>query len=106
VVVLVVELVELVVVVPVEALARAVLPEEAALVRVLLPIRRPILEARPGAAPTLRSVVIRTPVRTPTPMSRTARMKEIKIAHPVAAETGECSRISSACVARGVATIG
>jgi hypothetical protein len=88
VVVLAVELVvELVVVVPVEALARAMLPEQAAAVRVLLPIRRPILEARPGAAPILRSGVIRTPVRTPTPVTRTARMKEIKIAHPAADET-------------------
>jgi hypothetical protein len=87
-VVLAVELVvELVVVVPVEALARAVLREQAAALRVLLPIRRPILEARPGAAPILRRWVVRTPVRTPTSMTRTARMKEIKIAHPVAAET-------------------
>jgi hypothetical protein len=51
----VVELVvEPVVVVPVEALTRAVLPEQPAAVQVLLPIRRPILEARPGAAPILR----------------------------------------------------
>jgi len=36
-----------------EALARAVLPEQAAAVRVLQPIRRPILEVRRGAAPIL-----------------------------------------------------
>jgi hypothetical protein len=56
--------VELLVVVPGEALARAVLREQAA-VRVLLPIRRPILEARPGAAPILRAWAIRTPTRIP-----------------------------------------
>jgi hypothetical protein len=66
-----------------EALARAMLPEQAAAVRVLLPIRRPILQEPPGAAPTW---VIRTPLRTSTPMTRTAQMKEIKIAHIVAAE--------------------
>jgi hypothetical protein len=66
------------VVVPERVLARAVLPEGA-----LLP-QRPILEARPEGAPTLLWV-IRTPVRTPTAM-RAARMKEIKIVHPVAAE--------------------
>jgi hypothetical protein len=42
--------VELVVVVPVEVLARAVLAAQAAAVRALLPIRRQILQARPGAA--------------------------------------------------------
>ena len=42
--------VEQVVVVPVEVLARAVLLAQAAAVRALLPIRRPILQARPGAA--------------------------------------------------------
>jgi hypothetical protein len=76
----------------VAALPREVLPEQAAAVRVLLPIRRPILEARQGAATTLRSWIIRTPVRTPTPKTRTARMKEIKIVHPVAAET-RCRRM-------------
>ena len=38
---------------PVEVPARAVLPEQAAAVRVLLRIRLPILQARPGAAPIL-----------------------------------------------------
>ena len=42
--------VELVVVVPVEVLARAVLAAQAAAVRALLPIRRQTLQARPGAA--------------------------------------------------------
>jgi hypothetical protein len=51
----VVGLVEQVLVVPVEVLARAVLPAQAAAARALLPIRRPILQARPGAAaPILR----------------------------------------------------
>ena len=45
--------VEQVLVVPVEVLARAVLPEQAAAVRVLLRIRLRILQARPGAAPIL-----------------------------------------------------
>jgi hypothetical protein len=73
--------------VPVEALARAVLEEQAAAARVLLPIqvqRRPIREGRRGAAPILAAWAIRTPAAPPT---RTARMTgEIKIAHPVPAE--------------------
>jgi len=44
--------VALVVLVPVEVLARAVLPEQAVAARVLLPIRPRILQARPGAAGT------------------------------------------------------
>ena len=55
VVVVVLVLVEQVLVVPVEVLARAVLPAQAAAVRALLPIRQQILQARPGAAaPILR----------------------------------------------------
>jgi hypothetical protein len=92
------EEVEVEVVVPVEALARAVLPEQAAAVRVLLPIRRPILQARPGAALILRSWAIRTPVRTPTPITRTARTKAIKIAHPVAAETPSIGTANAATI--------
>jgi hypothetical protein len=48
-----VEVVGVAAVVPVEVPARAVLPEQAAAVRVLLRIRLPILQARPGAAPIL-----------------------------------------------------
>jgi hypothetical protein len=85
--------VELVVLVPVEVLARAVLPEQAAAARVLLPIQPQILQARPGAAaPILRAWVIRGPVRTPTPMTRAAQLIEIKIARPVAAES-QCTRM-------------
>ena len=62
-------LVEQVLVVPVEVLARAVLPAQAAAVRALLPIRRPILQARPGAAAPILRQAIQTPeVWTPTPM--------------------------------------
>ena len=61
--------VEQVLVVRVEALARAVLPAQAAAIRALLPIRRQILQARPGAAAPILQQVIRTPeVWTPTPM--------------------------------------
>jgi hypothetical protein len=45
---------EQVLVVPVEVLARAVLPAQAAALRALLPIRQLILQARPGAAPILQ----------------------------------------------------
>jgi hypothetical protein len=83
----------------VEALARAVLPEAAA-ARVLLRIRRPIREARQGAALILRAWAIRASIRTLAPPTiRTARTtREVKIAHPVAAEGknpgptgGECA---------------
>ena len=61
--------VEQVLVVPVEVLARAVLPAQAAAIRALLPIRRQILQARRGAAALILQQVIRTPeVWTPTPM--------------------------------------
>jgi hypothetical protein len=78
-------------VVPVEALARAVLAEQAVAARVLQPIqvqRRQVREARRGAAPILPAWAIRTPIRTPAvPPTRTARMTaEIKIAHPDPAE--------------------
>jgi hypothetical protein len=56
-------LVEQVLVVPVEVLARAVLPDQAAA------IRQQILQARPGAAAPILQEVIRTPeIWTPTPM--------------------------------------
>jgi hypothetical protein len=62
-------LVEQVLVVPVEVLARAVLPAQAAAIRALLPIRRQILQVRPGAAARILQQAIRTPeVWTPTPM--------------------------------------
>jgi hypothetical protein len=62
-------LVEQALVVRVEVLARAVLPAQAAAIRALLPIRRQILQARPGAAAPILQQVIRTPeVWTPTPM--------------------------------------
>jgi hypothetical protein len=62
-------LVEQVLVVPVEVLARAVLPAQAAAIRALLPIRRQILPARPGAAAPILQQAIRTPeVWTPTRM--------------------------------------
>jgi hypothetical protein len=65
----VVVLVEQVLVVPVEVLVRAVLPAQAAAARALLPIRRQIPQARPGAAAPILQQVIRTPeVWTPTPM--------------------------------------
>jgi hypothetical protein len=64
-----VALVEQVPVVPVEVLARAVLPAQAAAIRALLPIRPQILQARPGAAARILQQAIRTPeVWTPTPM--------------------------------------
>jgi hypothetical protein len=56
-------LVEQVLVVPVEVLARAVLPAQTAA------IRQPILQARLGAAAPILQQAIRTPeVWTPTPM--------------------------------------
>ena len=65
----VVVLVEQVLVVRVEVLARAVLPAQAAAIRALLPIRPQILQARPGAAAPILQQAIRTPeVWTPTPM--------------------------------------
>jgi hypothetical protein len=54
-------LVEQVLVVPVEVLARAVLPAQAAAIRAVLPIRRQILQARPGAAAPILQQAIRTP---------------------------------------------
>jgi hypothetical protein len=69
VVVVVVVLVEQVLVVPVEVLAAALLPAQAAAPRAVLPIRRQILQARPGAAAPILQQAIRTPeVWTPTPM--------------------------------------
>jgi hypothetical protein len=69
VVVLVLVLGEQVLVVPVEVLVRAVLPAQAAAAQALLPIRRQIPQARPGAAGPILQQVIRTPeVWTPTPM--------------------------------------
>ena len=62
-------LVEQVLVVPVEVLARAVLPAQAAAIRALLPIRQQILQARLGAAAPILQQAIRTPeVWTPTQM--------------------------------------
>ena len=62
-------LVEQVLVVPVVVLARVVLPAQATAIRALLPIRRQILQARPGAAAPILQQAIRTPeVWTPTPM--------------------------------------
>jgi hypothetical protein len=62
-------LVEPVLAVPVEVLARAVLPVQAAAIRALPPIRRQIPQARPGAAALILQQVIRTPeVWTPTLM--------------------------------------
>jgi hypothetical protein len=74
------------VVVPVEALARAVLAEQAAAARVLQPIQ--VQQVPRGAAPILPAWAIRTPIRTPAaPPTRTARMTaEIKVVHPVPAE--------------------
>jgi hypothetical protein len=79
------------VVVPVEALARAVLAEQAAAARVLQAIqvqRRQVREARRGAAPIVLARAIRTRIPTPAVLpTRTARMTaEIKIAHPDPAE--------------------
>jgi hypothetical protein len=55
--------------VPVEVLVRAVLAAQAAAAQALLPIRRQIPQARPGAAAPILQQVIRTPeVWTPTPM--------------------------------------
>jgi hypothetical protein len=54
-------LVEQVLVVPVEVLARAVLPAQAAAIRALLPIRRQILQARRGAVAPILQQAIRTP---------------------------------------------